>query len=260
MDSGRIFISVGEPLYIKVLPDANGNVGFAGPNPLNGTDPNIGVRYDWYEFTYNDGGVWINTTQVDDFGLPLLLDVWGDGKNFHQQTGLTETHEALLAEYTDEVPAELQVPLQTQLRIMAPGKSTFDVGQPNEHCFDDYANQIWQQYSNSTLSMDAGGRHFAGQVMNGDLTFNEVDDSGKIVAGGSYIVHKPTTQDIFGCKGTLATGNSTELALEAQICAAFNRHVMEDSTLWAEPSAWYLGAPANYYARFWHTHGVNGLA
>ena len=49
-------------------------------------------------------------------------------------------------------------------------------------------------------------------------------------------------------------------ALEAQICAAFNHHVVEDSTLWAEPSAWYLGAPANYYARFWHTHGVNGLA
>ena len=260
MDSGRIFISIGEPLYIKVLPDANGNVGFAGPNPLNGTDPNIGVRYDWYEFTYNDGGVWINTTQVDDFGLPLLLDVWGDSKNFHQQTGLTETHDALLAEYTNEVPAEFQVPLQNQLRIMAPGKSTFDVGQANEHYFDDYASQIWQQYSNSTLSMDAGGRHFAGQVMNGDLTFNEVDDLGKIVAGGSYIVHKPTTQDILECKGTLATGNSTELALEAQICAAFNRHVVEDSALWAEPSAWYLDAPANYYASFWHTHGVNGLA
>jgi hypothetical protein len=214
MDSGRIFISIGEPLYIKVLPDANGNVGFAGPNPLNGTDPNIGVRYDWYEFTYNDGGVWINTTQVDDFGLPLLLDEWGDSRNFHQQTCLTETHDALLAD-TNEVPAEFQVPLQNQLRIMAPGKSTFDVGQANERYFDDYASQIWQQYSNSTLSMDAGGRHFAGQVMNGDLTFNEVDDSGKIVAGGSYIAHKPTTQDILECKGTLATGYSTELALEA---------------------------------------------
>src|SRR5262249_17466833 len=159
--------------------------------------------------------------------LPLLLDVWGDLKYFHQQTGLTETHDALLAEYTNEVPAEFQVPLQNQLRIMAPGKSTFDVGQANEHYFDDYVSQIWQQYSNSLLSMDAGGRHFAGRVMSGDLTFNEVDDSGNIVAGGSYIVHKPTTQDILECKGTLATGNSTELALEAQICAAFNRHVVE---------------------------------
>ena len=73
-------------------------------------------------------------------------------------------------------------------------------------------------------------------------------------------MHKPTTQDILECKGTLATGGSTELALEAQICAAFNRRVMEDSTLWAEPSAWYLGAPTNYYAKFWHTHGLNGLA
>ncbi|HEX7816189.1 beta-1,3-glucanase family protein [Dyella sp.] len=260
MDSGRIFISLGEPLYIKVLTDANGNIGFAGPNPLNGTDPNIGVRYDWYEFTYNDGGLWINTTQVDDFGLPLLLDVWGDSKNFHQQTGLTETHDALLTEYATEVPAAFQVPLQGQLRIMAPGKSTFDAGQVNQHYFDDYVSQIWTQYGSSTLNMDVGGRHFAGQVVNGDLIFNELDDTGQVVAGGPYIVHKPSTQDILEGKGALATGNATELAIEAQICAAFNRHVMEDSTLWAVSSAYYLGAPANYYARFWHTHGVSGLA
>jgi len=260
MDSGRIFISLGEPLYMTVLTDVNGNVGFAGPNPLNGTDPNIGVRYDWYEFTYNDGGLWINTTQVDDFGLPLLLDVWGDSKNFHQQTGLTQTHDALFAAYNTEVPAEFQLPLQNQLRIMAPGKSTFDVGQANQHYFDDYVNQIWQMYSNTSLNIDVGGRHFSGQVVNGSLTFTELDGSGNVVAGGPYIVQKPTTQDILEGKGTLATGNSTELAIEAQICAAFNRHVMEDSTLWAVPSAWYLGAPANYYAKFWHTHGVSGLA
>jgi hypothetical protein len=260
MDSGRIFVSLGEPLYIKVLTDANGNIGFAGPNPLNGTDPNIGVRYDWYEFTYNDSGVWINTTQVDDFGLPLLLDVWGDSKNFHQQTGLTEAHDALMAEYTNEVPAEFQVPLANQLRIMAPGKSTFDVGQVNEHYFDDYVNQIWQQYSNTTLNITVGGRNFVGQVVNGSLSFNEVDASGNVVAGSPYIVQKPTTQDILEGKGTLATGNSTELAIEAQICAAFNRHVMEDASLWEVSQAYYLGSPANFYAKFWHAHGVNGLA
>jgi hypothetical protein len=260
MDSGRIFVSLGEPLYIKVLTDANGNIGFAGPNPLNTTDPNIGVRYDWYEFTYNNGGVWINTTQVDDFGLPLLLDVWGASKAFHQQTGLTETHDALLAEYANEVPAEFQLPQQGALRIMAPAHATFDVGQPNQNYFDAYVNQIWAQYTTSALKMTVGGRNFVGQVVNGDLTFNEVDASGNTVAGGPYIVHKPTTQDILEGAGTLASGNATELALEAQICAAFNRHVMQDSTLWADPSAFYAVSPANYYAKFWHSHGVNNLA
>lgn len=260
MDSGRIFVSVGEPLYIKVVPDANGNVGFAGPNPLNGTDPNIGVRYDWYEFTYNDAGLWINTTQVDDFGMPLLLDVWGDSASFHQQTGLTETHDSLMAEYANEVPPEFQVPVQGQLRIMAPGKSTFDVGQVNQHYFDAYVDQVWAQYASTTLYVTVGGRNFAGQVTNGDLVFNELDAQGNVVVGGPYTVHKPTTQDILEGKGTLATGNATELALEAQICAAFNRHVMQDSTLWGTPGAYYAASPANWYAKFWHTHGVSGLA
>jgi hypothetical protein len=260
LDSGRIFISLGEPLYIKVLTDANGNIGFAGPNPLNGTDPNIGVRYDWYEFTYNDAGLWINTTQVDDFGLPLLLDVWGDSKNFHQQTGLTEAHDALMSEYANEVPAEFQVPVQGQLRIMAPGKSTFDVGQVNQHYFDSYVDQIWAQYTSSPLNVTVGGRYFSGQVVNGSLSFTELDATGNVVAGGPYMVNKPTTQDILEGKGTLATGNATELALEAQICAAFNRHVMQDSALWATPNAYFAASPANYYASFWHRHGVSGLA
>ena len=65
MDSGRIFVSVGEPMYIKILQAADGSIGFAGPNPLNPTDPNIGVYYDWYEFTWNNSALFINTTQVD---------------------------------------------------------------------------------------------------------------------------------------------------------------------------------------------------
>ncbi len=35
---------------------------------------------------------------------------------------------------------------------------------------------------------------------------------------------------------------------------------MEDASLWAAPSAWYLTSPANYYVKFWHTHSVGGLA
>ena len=31
-------------------------------------------------------------------------------------------------------------------------------------------------------------------------------------------------------------------------------------TLWASAPTFYSAAPANYYARFWHTHGINGKA
>ena len=49
-------------------------------------------------------------------------------------------------------------------------------------------------------------------------------------------------------------------ALEAQFCAAFNRHVMQSYPSWSEPANYYQSAPANYYAQFWHNHSVGGLA
>ncbi|RAG83832.1 hypothetical protein DN069_20100 [Streptacidiphilus pinicola] len=62
-----------------------------------------------------------------------------------------------------------------------------------------------------------------------------------------------TTSNIFGCAGTLAS-NPGE-------CAALNRHVATlPQAQWSDPSQYYLAAPANYYAKFWHDHAINGLA
>lgn len=80
-------------------------------------------------------------------------------------------------------------------------------------------------------------------------------------AGGQYAnyftsyensvgVNEPTS-NVFGCAGSLA-GNPT-------MCAALNRHVATQSTQ-TDPSQYYLAAPANYYAKFWHQHSINHLA
>ncbi len=177
MDSGRVFISLGEPVYLKVLSDVNGNIGYAGPNPLNPTDPNIAVNFDWYEFTYNTTGLWINTTQVDEFGVPLLLDVYGANQTFHAQTGITESVSALYNEYVSQTPAEFHTPTPALPRIMAPGKSTFDVGQANGNYFDSYVNQMWTYYTSNTLTVDmwGGSRRFSGRVQGNTLVFTEVN-------------------------------------------------------------------------------------
>ncbi len=61
------------------------------------------------------------------------------------------------------------------------------------------------------------------------------------------------TSDIFGCAGTLAA--------DPGHCAALNRHVAQlPESQWSTPSLYYQGAPANYYARFWHDHAINHLA
>jgi hypothetical protein len=267
LDSGRIFVSVGEPMYIKVLKAADDSIGFAGPNPLNATDPNIGVYYDWYEFTWNDNAIFINTTQVDQFSIPLSLDVFGGNKTRHVSSGITQTRAQIFAQYNQEVPAEFALAEADPIRILAPGKAAFDVGQSQEHYFDGYIDQAWTFYESHVLDMTIGAKQFEGTVVDGVLTFrhsnwadtHEADEP----EGMLFNVDKPTTQDVLEGKGALARSHDpwgVEGQLEAQLCAAFNRHVIEDGTQWKDPSTFYLQSPANYYSRFWHLHGVNGKA
>jgi hypothetical protein len=65
-------------------------------------------------------------------------------------------------------------------------------------------------------------------------------------------VNEPTS-NVFGCAGSLA-GNPS-------MCAALNRHVATlPSAQQADRTQYYLSAPANYYAKFWHDNAIGGLA
>ena len=124
-------------------------------------------------------------------------------------------------------------------------------------------NEIWTYFSNHDLVIDmwGGARRFSGHTEGNQFVFTEINKGNGGYVGGTFTVAgKPTTQDILEGKGVLANGNSTELAIEAQLCAALNRHIMNDPTKWATPSAWYSASPANWYAKFWHDHSVGGLA
>ena len=46
MNSGRAYISLGSPMYFKIV---NNGAGFVGPNPANPSDPNADVYFDWLE-------------------------------------------------------------------------------------------------------------------------------------------------------------------------------------------------------------------
>jgi hypothetical protein len=60
-----------------------------------------------------------------------------------------------------------------------------------------------------------------------------------------------STAQIFGCGGTLASN--------PQLCAALDRYVAGETTAQQQnPANFYLAAPANYYAEFWHQNAING--
>jgi len=270
--SGRIYVSEGSPLYMSIVAGANGNNGYAGPNPQNNTDPNINVHYDWYEFNYAaNGGIFINTTQVNQFGLPLLLDVWGANKTYHMQVGINESIASLDQEYASQTPAAFHTPAPSTLRILSPAETSFNAGGANGHYFDNYIAGAWSQYASSPLVLTVNGRQFSGKASGATLTFTELNPAAANV-GETFVVQQPSTQDILLCAGTMASGvagssplqqdeNAIQLQLQNQICAATNRGVLLDTANWANASSYYpSSSPANFYAWFWHQHSVGGLA
>jgi beta-galactosidase len=268
--SARAYISLGNPLYVQVNGDGNGNVtGYAGPNPQNATDPNINTHFDWYEFN-NNNGIFINTTQVDEFGLPLLLDVWGAGGTFHQQVGITESVAQIDSEFASEVPAQFQPATMSNLRILSPSKLSMAPGGANANYLDSYIASSWASFNNTPLVVTLNGRQFSGTTSGSTFTFTEVHPAAANT-GEVFVVSQPSTQDVLECAGTMATGvpgntpqlqdeNAKQLQLQNQICSAINRHVLLSPADWTNVSAYYGAAPANFYSQFWHKHSIGGLA
>ncbi|RJQ84693.1 glycoside hydrolase family 64 protein [Amycolatopsis panacis] len=62
-----------------------------------------------------------------------------------------------------------------------------------------------------------------------------------------------TTGNIAACAGSLAEA--------ADKCAALNRHTADlPAGQQQDPARFYQAAPANYYAKFWHDHGIDNRA
>ncbi len=80
--------------------------------------------------------------------------------------------------------------------------------------------------------------------------------SGPFNTGGAYANYFsgyssiPTRDILLGING----------ASNPETCAALNRHVYTNPADWNNVSKYYQAAPANYYAKFWHDHSIDGLA
>jgi beta-galactosidase len=200
----------------------------------------------------------------------LLLDVWGSGGTFHQKVGITVSIAQIDSEFASEVPAQFQPATMSNLRILSPSKVNMAAGGPYANYFASYIASAWASYTTTPLSITLNGKTFTGTASGATLTFTEVNPA-SANAGESFVVQQPSTPDILECAGTMATGvssntpqlrdeNAVQLQLENQICSATNRGVLLNPANWANTSAYYATAPANFYPQFWHNHSVGGLA
>ncbi|MFI6144911.1 glycoside hydrolase family 64 protein [Streptomyces sp. NPDC051109] len=249
---GRIYVSLGSPVYFPVSPD---DQGWGGPDLRNPRDPNTDVYYDWYEYTYVRGQVAFggNTTQVDQFGFPMTSRLRQTSSGYDTTRGIDRTRAEVMQQYAASVGAAFK-PLQNGHRIVAPHSSElFLAGGAQQNHLTAAIDQAWAYYTTHPFTLTRHGETFSGRVSGSTLTFGKN-------GAGPFTLRKPTSPDVMACAGALASGNDTEKQLGAEFCAAFNRGVALDTASWYTPSAYYRGAAKNDYAAFFHTVAVNGRA
>ena len=249
--SGRMYLSYGKPVYVKF----NGSTGYAGPDLNNPGDVNANTLFEFAEFTIEGKKYWGNTTRVDYFCFPMVTRLIGGSLygGYDNVVGDIGTRDEIFTAFKNEVPNEYKSLVRDD-RIIAPCKSTFNVGETNGNYFDNYINEFWNKYANEDLRFSSESGSFVGRVVGNQMRFTREGDS------TVYYVDKPNTQEVLEGKGAFDRGNGVEKAIEAQLCAAFNRGVATEPDKWYTPSQYYKNSVANFYAGFFHEHSVLGRA
>ncbi|MDQ1025436.1 hypothetical protein QF035_003018 [Streptomyces umbrinus] len=258
--SGRVYFSYGQKLVFKLTTG-----GLVQPAVQNPSDPNVNILFNWTEYTLNDAGLWINSTQVDMFSAPYAVGVKntaGAVKNtghlkpggyngfFNALRGQPGGWANLIRTRSDG----------TVLRALAPGHG-IEAGALPATVMNDYINRVWSKYSTSTLTVtpfaDQPGTKYYGRVSGNVMNFT--NGSGAVVTS----FQKPDSDSIFGCYKLLDAPNDLVRGpISRTLCAGFNR-----STLLTNPNqpdtssaGFYQDTVTNHYSRKIHAQMVDGKA
>ena len=258
--SGRVYFSYGQKLVFKLTTG-----GLVQPAVQNPSDLNRNILFNWSEYTLNDSGLWINSTQVDMFSAPYAVGVQrADGSTAStgrlKPGGYNGFFNALRGQpggWADLIQTRSD---GTVLRALSPLYG-LETGALPAGVMDDYINRVWQKYSTSTLTVtpfaDRPGTKYYGRVSGGVMNFT--DAAGAVVTS----FQKPDASSVFGCHRRLdAPNDQVRGPISRTLCAGFNR-----STLLVNPNQPDAGAAdfykdnvTNHYARKIHAQMADGKA
>ncbi|MFG3024044.1 glycoside hydrolase family 64 protein [Streptomyces sp. NPDC048254] len=258
--SGRVYFSYGQKLVFKLTTG-----GLVQPAVQNPSDPNRNILFNWTEYTLNDSGLWINSTQVDMFSAPYAVGVKaGDGsvKNTgHLEPGGYNGFFSALRGQPGGWANLIQTRSDgTVLRALAPGHD-IEAGALPANVLDDYINRVWQKYSTSTLTVtpfgDQPNTKYYGRVSGNVLNFTNT--SGAVVT----TFQKPDADNIFGCYKLLDGPNDLVRGPISRTCA----QASTAATLLPNPtqpdtssSGFHADVVTNHYARKIHAQMAGGMA
>jgi hypothetical protein len=257
--SGRLYMSFGRRLDFRLSTD-----GLVQPAPWAGNDPNRDILFDWSEFTLNEAGLWLNSSQVDMFAVPHVVSVrGGDGRTVRtgevKPGGRQRVIDRIKQQpgFADTVQTRAD---GTVLRVLAPGKAA-DGGRFSATYLDPYITSAWNAYTSRTLTVvpfgDRPDTRFLGRTT-GDV-MNFTDANGRTVASFT----KPSTANVWGCDGALGAPNDQVVGPIARtLCAALHRGTL--GTRHTQPSGgatdFYREPLTNHYSRLIHENMVDGKA
>ncbi|GAA2272663.1 glycoside hydrolase family 64 protein [Streptomyces atrovirens] len=258
--SGRIYFSYGRKLVFKLTTG-----GLVQPAVQNPTDPNRDILFNWSEYTLDDSGLWLNSTQVDMFSAPYSVGVRrADGGTTSTGRLRPGGYDAVLDTLRGQ-PGGWAGLIQTRsdgtvLRALSPLYG-LETGALPASVMDDYIDRVWRKYSGSTLTVtpftDQPGVKYHGRVSGGVMNFT--NGAGAVVTS----FQKPDASSVFGCHRRLdAPNDQVRGPISRTLCAGFNR-----STLLTNPDqpdsgsgGFYQDPVTNHYARAVHAQMADGKA
>ncbi|MFJ9543483.1 glycoside hydrolase family 64 protein [Streptomyces sp. NPDC101225] len=257
--SGRVYFSYGQKLVFRLTTG-----GLVQPAVQNPGDPNHDILFNWSEYTLNDSGLWLNSTQVDMFSAPYAVGVRGSDGSTATTGHLTPGgYNGVLNDLRGKSGWSKLIETRsdgTVLRALAPGHG-LESGALPASVMDDYIDRVWQKYASSTLTVtpfgDQPDTKYYGTVSGGVMNFT--DGSGKVVT----TFQKPDADSVFGCHKLLdAPNDQVRGPISRTLCAGFNRTTLLTHPNQPDSSSadFYKDSVTNEYARAIHDRMADGKA
>ena len=258
--SGRVYFSYGQKLVFKLTTG-----GLVQPAVQNPSDPNRNILFHWSEYTLNDGGLWINSTQVDMVSAPYAVSVKGaDGTTKttgHLKPGGYNAVYNTLRNTAGGWGGLIQTaPDGSVLRALSPLYGV-ETGALPVSTMDDYINRVWSKYSSETLTVtpfgDQPNTKYFGRVSGGVMNFT--NSSGAVVTS----FQKPDSASVFGCFKLLdAPNDQVRGPISRTLCAGYNRSTLLTNPNQPDPSDanFYQDAVTNQYSKIIHSQMADGHA
>ncbi|MEV6983501.1 beta-1,3-glucanase family protein [Sphaerisporangium sp. NPDC051017] len=266
LSGGRVYLSMGNKLQFLLTTN-----GLVEPAPWVPSDPNANILYDWTEFARASSGgtgIFINSTTVDMFSIPLTVSVTDTANRTQTQgitgnrTGILNAFGALGSPWSSLTTTRTSdgLPLRVLSPVHAIPRGSFPSGY-----LDSYVNAVWSYYATHTLNVQTSLGDFTGTTSGANWTFRGT--SGNVIG----TLTRPATSDVFACAGGMQPPNQPDqaaiLAVGARVCAALNRatlstagRVMFDTQPTTDPARFYGQSASNLFSKTIHDFSLNRLA